>query len=326
MVVSLGSAINPRLFVGTTFLMNRVFSHQLVTLAFTFAGSFACAEEPVASFKTRVKPLVDAHCVDCHGPDVQKANLRLDTLSTDLKDDRAAATWVLVHDKLVSGAMPPKKRERPEKAVLDAAIASLHAGLHAASLGRQEKQGRVAVRRLNGTEYENTVRDLLGTNVRLKEMLPEDNSVAGFDNVSTALDVSATHQMLYLEAAEKAVMSVIPAQTPTPFTDRRTGKEMSEKGPNFRQTLTRSCFLRDDALVIFSKLPRYGLCSTAPVPAAGRYKVSMSIAAVGPRSWSSVQGVKTPSSETSETSRPGSPASSSWRSISNAAKRSWSTC
>src|SRR5439155_19987126 len=83
------------------------------------------------------------------------------------------------------------------------------------------------------------------------------------------------------EAAEKAVMAVIPPQTPAPFSDRRTGKEVSQKGPNFRETLTRSCLLKDDALVFYSKLPRYGLCCTAAVPAPGRYKVQMSIAAVG---------------------------------------------
>jgi hypothetical protein len=117
--------------------------------------------------------------------------------------------------------------------------------------------------------------------VRLKELLPEDNAVAGFDNVGSALDVSATHQLLYQEAAEKAISAVIPPHPPLPFSDRRTGREMSEKGPNFRQTLTRSCLLKDDALIFYSKLPRYGLCSTAQVRTAGRYRVQMSIAAVG---------------------------------------------
>ena len=57
---------------------------------------------------------------------------------------------------------------------------------------------------------------------------------------------------------------------------------MTEKGPNFQQTLTRSCQLKGDALIIYSKLPRYGLCSHgagARRPAA--IKVQMSIAAVG---------------------------------------------
>src|SRR3954470_17015602 len=100
-------------------LMTRVASVLLVAVAFT--SPVARAEEPAGSFKAKVKPLIEAHCVDCHGPDVQQAKLRLDNLSPDLRDERTAATWALVHDKLVSGAMPPKKRERPEKAELHGA-------------------------------------------------------------------------------------------------------------------------------------------------------------------------------------------------------------
>jgi hypothetical protein len=253
----------------------------LFVVAFALTMPGARGDDPATAFKAKVKPLIEAHCLDCHGPDVQRANLRLDTLSPNLHDERTAATWVRVHDKLVSGAMPPKKRERPGWDELDAATSFLHKELHAASLERQQKQGRVAVRRLNGSEYENTIADLLGIRVSLKELLPEDNAAAGFDNVGAALDVSSAHQLVYLEAAERAVQAVVPPHTPIPFSDRRTGKDMTEKGPNFRQTLTRSCFLKDDALVIYSKLPRYGLCSTAAVPAAGRYKVQMFIGAVG---------------------------------------------
>jgi len=253
----------------------------LVAVAFSFTASAALGQDLTASFKAKVKPLIESHCVDCHGPQVAKANLRLDNLEPKLSDERTMAVWTSVFDKLVSGEMPPKKRERPAADELKVATGWLHTELHAASLARQQKKGRVVMHRLNGTEYENTIRDLLGTNVKLKELLPEDNSVAGFDNIGAALDVSATHQLLYQEAAEKAVASVIPPHPPIPFTDKRTGKEMTEKGPNFKQSLTRTCYLKDDALVIYSKLPRYGLCSTASVPAAGKYKVQMSIAAVG---------------------------------------------
>ncbi len=261
--------------------MARLASLPPLVLAVLVSSSNAFGQDLPASFKDKVKPLLENHCTDCHGPTLQKANLRLDNLQPNLRDERSLAIWTTVHDKLVAGEMPPKKRERPPQDELRSATTWLQQHLHAASLERQQKQGRVVVRRLNGTEYENTIRDLLGVPVNLKELLPEDNSVAGFDNVSSALDVSATHQLLYQEAAEKAVAAVIPPHTPIPFSDRRTGREMSEKGPNFRQTLTRSCLLKGDALVFYSKLPRYGLCCTAAVPAAGRYKVQMSIAAVG---------------------------------------------
>lgn len=228
-----------------------------------------------------LKAFVAAHCVDCHGPDESKAGLRLDTLALDLSDAPSEALWVRVHDKLAAGEMPPPEVARPPKAETAAVVKQLHDQLHAASLDRQRRQGRVALRRLNGTEYENTIRDLLQTDVKLKELLPEDNAAAGFDNIASALEVSATHQLMYQEAADRAVASVIPAQPPVKHFERRTGLDMTKRGPNFQQTLTRSCKLDGEALVIYSKLPRYGLASTGSVPMAGRYRVRMLIAAVG---------------------------------------------
>lgn len=235
----------------------------------------AAAPAPVLS------RFIGQHCGDCHGSESQKAGLRLDTLAVDFHDEKAAAKWSQVFDKLVAGEMPPKKRDRPPAHDLAAVTRLLQTQLHSASLERQQEQGRVIVRRLNGTEYENTLRDLLGTGVALKEMLPEDSTTAGFDNVSAGLDLSATHFLRYQEAAARAVQSVIPSNPPIPFSDRRTGLEMTKKGPNFQQALTRSCKLEGEALIFYSKLPRYGLCATAAVRAAGRYRVTMSACAVG---------------------------------------------
>src|SRR5262249_54878168 len=92
---------------------------------------------------------------------------------------------------------------------------------------------------------------------------------------------SSTHLLLYQEVAEKAIASCIPLHPPYPHTEKLTGKQMSTRGPNFRQTLGRSCYVKDDALIVYSKSPRYGLCAMSPVPSDGRYRVQMSIAAVG---------------------------------------------
>ncbi len=76
-------------------------------------------------------------------------------------------------------------------------------------------EGRVVMRRLNRIEYENTVRDLLGVKVELKELLPLDSSRDGFDNVGEALHVSSFLMEKYLEAAEKA-LDVAIANGPRP--------------------------------------------------------------------------------------------------------------
>jgi hypothetical protein len=261
--------------------MTRTLARTVAALALVATAGINPAARAAEPFETALRPLVAAHCADCHGPDVQKAGLRLDNLGTDLRDPAGAATWVKVHDKLAAGEMPPKKREPVPPKELAAAMKVLHADLHAASLVRQRAEGRAVLRRLNNTEYENTVRELVGTRVDLRDLLPEENSVAGFDNVGSALDLSPTHLLRYQEAAERAVLSAVPPHPHVPFADRRTGKEMSDKAPNFRQTLTRSCKLEGDSLVVYSHLPRYGLCQTQHVPAAGRYRVRMSIAAVG---------------------------------------------
>ncbi len=238
-------------------------------LVFTFMVTMTAS-----AFEPKVRPLIEAHCVDCHGPDVQKGKLRLD-------GEINMATWIKVHDRVAAGEMPPKKADQPPPTLRDESLKILHEALQAASLEKQQTQGRVSIRRLNGTEYENTVRELIGTNVKLKELLPAENSAGGFDNVSAVLDLSSTHFLLYQEAAEKAVRSAVPIHPHLPVTDHRTGRMITDNGSNFKQTLTRSCMLKGNSLIVYSKLPRYGLVVTPHVAGAGRYRVRMSAAAVG---------------------------------------------
>lgn len=249
-------------------------------LLFAVAQAPAAAGQGAAEFHARARPFVDAHCVDCHGPDVQRAGLRLDAVGTDLTDEASLAKWVRVHDMIAAGKMPPRRSEKPVKPEVEQFTRWLHGQLHETSLARQQAKGRVLVRRLNSTEYENTIRELVGTQVRVKEMLPAESSVGGFDNVSSALDFSPTHLLLYQEAAEKAVLSAVPQYPAYPLKERRLGKDF-QRGPNFRQAIGRSCKLEGDSAILYSKMGRYGLCSTPHVAGAGTYRVRMSVSAVG---------------------------------------------
>lgn len=258
--------------------MNRFALPAFVLL--TLAGASTATGQEATEFSGKVRPFIEAHCLGCHGPDVQKAGLRLDTLGTNLTDEADFSKWVRVHDKVAAGKMPPRKSDQPPAAEAAAFTKQLHDQLHKTSLARQQAKGRVLVRRLNATEYENTLRELVGTQVRVKEMLPDENPVSGFDNVSSGLDFSATHLLLYQEAAEKAVLSAVPQHPPFPFKERRLGKDF-ERGPNFKQALGRSCKIDGDSAILYSKMARYGLCSTPTVPGAGTYRVRMSVSAVG---------------------------------------------
>lgn len=253
-------------------------------LAFALAGSMALLSTRCAAAEAwheQLRALFQTHCLDCHGAETQRAGMRLDNLSDALDDAATARRWERVHDKLAAGAMPPAESERPPEALLRESLRLLHGRLHEASLERQRRDGRVLVRRLNGVEYEQTLHDLLRIRAPLRELLPDDATTAGFDNVSAGLDLSATHFLRYQEAAARAVAATIPIHPPLPFSDTRDGLEMTKRGPNFNQGLGRNSRLVGETLIFYSKLPRYGLCATAAVPSAGRYRIQLKACAVG---------------------------------------------
>ncbi len=256
--------------------MNRTLSFVGMLLL----ASMASAQD--AAFASKVKPFLETHCVDCHGPDVKKAGLRLDTLKPDFTDAKAVELWTKVHDKIAHGQMPPPKRPRPPQAELAQATQWLNQQLQAQSRARQEKEGRVVLRRLNSTEYENTLRDLLSVNVSVKSLLPEDNVAAGFDNISVALEISAGHLLNYQEAAEKAILAAIPRAPHLPFSDKRTGKQIVEKSTLFNQGLGKSHYIKGDSLVVPARLPdHYAIIATALALQKGRYRVTASAYALG---------------------------------------------
>jgi len=156
-------------------------------------GSATAAE----TWHEKLQPFVQAHCLDCHGDAEGDGGLDLSTLSTGLSDAEAMRRWTLVHDRIANGEMPPKDQPRPSAAELSKILTTLSEVLTAADQTRND----VVLRRLNRTEYENTVRDLFGVFVMVKQALPQDTSTAGFDNVGEGLAVSAEAAQAYLEAA-----------------------------------------------------------------------------------------------------------------------------
>ena len=254
----------------------------LITVLVLAGQAAAPVAAPVAdAFGPPFRKFADTHCIECHGPDVQKSKLRLDTLPPKFDDQDTAATWVKVFDKLAHGQMPPPKSPRPPAKDVTAVTTELHRHLLAASLARQQRDGRVVLRRLNRTEYQTALRDLLGGAVAVTDLLPEDNVAAGFDNVSAVLDISSTHLLRYQDAAERALQTVIPHRPPTPFTERRTGRQISEKATHFKDLLGKSVRVDGDALIMHVRPWTHVPCATPPAQQAGRYRVRASVYAVG---------------------------------------------
>lgn len=150
-------------------------------------------------------PFMEDHCFDCHDSSEQKGKLRLDNLKFDPSDAANAKTWIHVLERVEANEMPPKKKERPPDAERVRFVQSLERDLMPAETARQKAEGRVALRRLNRTEYQNTLHDLLGIETDVKSLLPEDTTALGFDNIGEALHISSVLLERYLEAADVAL-------------------------------------------------------------------------------------------------------------------------
>jgi hypothetical protein len=171
----------------------------------------------VKHYEEHIRPLLVKHCLGCHGGEKPKADFRIDRLSADLADKANREKWLVVLEQLTSGVMPPKEKARPPGGDVRALADWISRQVQAAEGARRTAQGRVVLRRLNRGEYENTVRDLLGVDVDLKEQLPQDGTVEGFDNVGAGLHTSSFLMEKYLEAADTALTLAI-ANRPKPPT------------------------------------------------------------------------------------------------------------
>jgi len=155
------------------------------------------------------REFIESRCIDCHDAESKKGGLNLDALSTNLDDLAAEAKWTLAYDRVQRGEMPPKKKEQPPADERAAFMQSLGGFIGAHDAARHANTGRVLWRRLNRVEYENTMHDLLAIDIPLVELLPEDGSAHGFDNVSEALRLSSAQIDSYLNAADKALDAAI---------------------------------------------------------------------------------------------------------------------
>jgi hypothetical protein len=175
-----------------------------LAVAFTFSAGAAAqtSETPAAA----PRAFLDTACMKCHSEDAESAMALFSGFFLDRLDvaDVAAhpAEWEKVVRKLRTGMMPPASEPRPDEAQRQAFIGYLEGALDELA-ARNPNPGRPALHRLNRTEYENAIRDLLALDVDASELLPGDDASFGFDNVAGSLGISPVLVERYANAAAR---------------------------------------------------------------------------------------------------------------------------
>ncbi|MEX2080310.1 MAG: DUF1587 domain-containing protein, partial [Dehalococcoidia bacterium] len=156
----------------------------------------------------------------CHSGDKPKGDFDIGSLSQDFSDKQNRSQWLAVLEQLTSGSMPPKEKPRPPEQEVKALVGWIGGQADAAELARRSGEGREVMRRLNRAEYANTMRDLLGVEVDLSDLLPPDTSTSGFDNSAELLHTSSYLMRSYLDAADRVLDETI-ANKPEPWKLKR---------------------------------------------------------------------------------------------------------
>lgn len=168
-------------------------------------------------FAKSIQPFFAQHCYSCHNDKMQSGGLNLQKIGASATVDDGAELEKILR-RLQAGEMPPKGRPRPEEAELRVVVKWIDGQLDQADRIARSKGGRVLAHRLNRTEYNNTIRDLLGVDNQPAGDFPPDDSAFGFDNIAQALTISPTLMERYLATAERVARAAIfgaPLKTDT---------------------------------------------------------------------------------------------------------------
>ncbi|WDQ16865.1 DUF1592 domain-containing protein [Rhodopirellula sp. P2] len=166
-------------------------------------------------FQDTVQPFLQQNCLQCH--DDQSAEGDLD-LSVDQNIDDVVKRfrhWAVVLDRLEVGDMPPEDADiQPNAEQRDAVIAWIESLKAAEAKRTSGDPGMVLARRLSSAEYDRTIRDLTGVDIRPAADFPIDPAnEAGFDNSGESLTMSPALLKKYLQAARRVAehMAITPA-------------------------------------------------------------------------------------------------------------------
>jgi hypothetical protein len=179
----------------------------LIILAATTDLSVVRGQESSAAglegqFTRTVRPFLVKYCIGCHGgerPAAQMDLSRLTTMAAFVQDDGRSKR---ILERLDAEEMPPKGARDPAPQERRLAVEWLHAAREHEIRRDAGDPGVVLARRLSNAEFDYTIRDLTGVDIRPAREFPVDPAnTAGFDNSGETLTMSPTLLKKYLAAA-----------------------------------------------------------------------------------------------------------------------------
>ncbi|MEC8554170.1 MAG: DUF1592 domain-containing protein [Planctomycetota bacterium] len=170
----------------------------------------ALAQDREAELKQYVLPLLREHCLDCHSGAEPDAGLTLDHYDAPIDFLKGRDVWEHAAQKIQIKEMPP-----PDSSDLSAKdrkylVDWIRSVIDEFECGLEPNPGKVTLRRLNASEYSNTIRDLFGLkSYRPATAFAGDDVGYGFDNIGDVLTLPPLLMEKYYLEAERISTTLI---------------------------------------------------------------------------------------------------------------------
>ena len=152
------------------------------------------------AYQKRILPLLQKYCYDCHGDGMDKGDFALDEYPDYSKLIADKVLWDHTRQQLVTHVMPPEKKDKPTLPERDELVAWIDSTVFWFDPQKIDP-GHITYRRLNRTEYNNTIRDSLMVDLRPASQFPPDDTGYGYDNIGDVLTISPMLMEKYIRAA-----------------------------------------------------------------------------------------------------------------------------
>ena len=205
-------------------------SRRLPALLACFALSATASAD---DFARNAQPILAKYCFSCHGDKKQSGDVAFNKYTDAKSAIGSVEVWERAVDNVRAGTMPPKGKKRPTMEESELLVRELEKLIAAAPLPSKIDPGRVTMRRLNRTEYNNTARDLMGVDIRPADEFPVDDSGYGFDNIGDVLSMPPLLLEKYLAASERLIEAAL--ERPEVFQGPDVEREFEHR--DYRNTL-----------------------------------------------------------------------------------------
>jgi hypothetical protein len=203
-------------------------SAVVLVIAFASCPLASNAADSMAGFRKNVEPILTDYCLHCHNSELKKGDVAFD--ADDVKSMLAdKGLWLKVFKMLRAEMMPPRGKSRPSAEQIEQVVNWIKYSAFGIDAHIPDP-GRVTLRRLNRTEYRNTIRDLMGVDFNADAEFPNDDTGHGFDTIGDVLTISPLLLEKYIAAAKAIVAQAVPTKSWAPAEKRIPGQRFLSAG------------------------------------------------------------------------------------------------